>query len=106
MFTVVIAYRYGHVIEKLKIQPTRNSDLESYIRNTHVQEEIILFAGKKNQNKQNHTHKFQGVWLVGLEGGWVLYASRQKKHTKGSDSIKVSKDNIICNYLYAKENII
>jgi len=43
-FTVVIAYRYGHIIEKEKNQPMRNSDLELYVRNIHTQEDIILFG--------------------------------------------------------------
>lgn len=79
MFTVVIAYRYGHIIEKLKIQPTRNSDLESYVRNTHVQEEIILFAGKKPKQTKPHT-QISGS-LAGWFGGRVSFISQQTKKT-------------------------
>ena len=65
----------------------RNSDLESYIRNTHVQKEIILFGGK-TQNKQNHTHKFQGfLCLVWREGEFYMPAGK-KTHAKGSDARK------------------
>jgi len=45
----------------------RKCDLESYVRNTHMQEEYILF-GRKQQNKTTHT-KFGdlSVWFGGRE---------------------------------------
>lgn len=72
----------------------RNSDLEPYVRSTHIQEEIILFGGKN----QNHTHKVQGFgWLVWREGEFYMPAGKTPT-LRVQMQEKVSKDNIIYNY--------
>lgn len=70
----------------------RKCDLESYVRNTHMQEEYILFGGKQ-QNKTTHT-KFGdlSVWFGGRVSFLCQQAKKKKNtntkphHTKGSDA--------------------
>lgn len=66
----------------------------AYIRNTHLQEEILLFGGKN----QNWPHKVQGFgWLVWKKNEFYISAGKNP-HPTGSDARKFLK--IIYNYLY------
>lgn len=58
----------------------KKCDLESYVRNTHIQEECFIWG---KTTKQNHTHKVWGfVCLVWREGEFFMPAGKKEKEHK------------------------